>query len=139
MTLLDTNVISELMKGKPSSSVRNWLSSMQVNTLGVTSLSLAEIRWGLCRLPKGQRRHRLETSFERVVSEGFGGRVFGFDEAAATVFGALAAGREDSGLHVDMVDAMIAAIARSIGASVATRNVGDFEGCGIEVVNPWEG
>lgn len=137
MKILDTNVISELMREEPDQKVFRWVELQSIESLGVSVITLAEIGWGLKRLPKGRRRERLESRFSEFVSKGFRGRVYSFDESAASRYGELAARREAAGLHVDAVDMMIAAIAKEAGAAVVTRNTGDFEACGIELVNPW--
>ncbi len=138
MRILDTNVISELMRKAPDAKVSRWVEAQAVESLGVSVITLAEIGRGLQRLPMGRRRDELESRFSEFIEKGFRGRVFAFDENAASRYGGIAAGREAAGLHVDAVDLMIAAIAKDIGAAVVTRNTGDFEGCGIEVINPWE-
>lgn len=138
MKILDTNVVSELMRAEPEAKVARWVGAQAIGSLGVSVITLAEIGRGLKRLPEGRRRNGLERRFSEFVEMGFRGRVFAFDEAAADRYGELAARREAAGLHVDAVDMMIAAIAKVAGAAVVTRNTGDFEGCGIELVNPWE-
>ncbi len=138
MRILDTNVVSELMRKAPDAKVSRWVEAQPVESLGVSVITLAEIGRGLKRLPVGRRRDELENRFSEFIEKGFRGRVFAFDESAASHYGGIAAGREAAGLHVDAVDLMIAAIAKDIGAAVVTRNTGDFESCGIEVINPWE-
>lgn len=138
MRILDTNVVSELMRKAPDAKVSRWLDAQPIESLGVSVITLAEIGRGLKRLPVGRRRDELESRFSEFIEIGFRGRVFAFDENAALRYGGIAAEREAAGLHVDAVDLMIAAIAKDIGAAVVTRNTGDFESCGIEVINPWE-
>ena len=138
MIILDTNVVSELMRETPEESVARWIGLQNPLQLGLTSIAIAEIQRELTRLPKGKRRSRLEINFTRFVSEAFADRVFPFDEKAAYVYGSLASQREVKGLHADAVDMMIAAIAKSRNAGLATRNTRDFEGCDIELANPWE-
>jgi predicted nucleic acid-binding protein len=137
MKVLDTNVISELMRESPDTKVLAWVEGQKALTLAVTTITLAEIGRGLQRMPVGKRREGLEQRFAEFIGRGFRGRVLAFDEDAAGCYGGLAAARERAGLHVDAVDLMIAAIAKNAGAAVVTRNTGDFVGCGIELVDPW--
>jgi predicted nucleic acid-binding protein len=138
MILLDTNVISELMRETPDMSVALWISARKPMHFGVTTISIAEIMRGLERLPKGKRRSTLKTNFDSFVNQAFGNRVFTFDEEAAHLYGMVAMKREKAGLHAEPVDMMIAAVAVSLKASIATRNIKDFEGCGVSLINPWE-
>lgn len=138
MRILDTNVISELMREEPDHKVSRWLEVQPIESLGVSVITLAEIGRGLKRLPQGQPRESLEKRFSEFIEKGFRGRVFAFDEDAAGCYGEIAAEREKAGLHVDAVDMMIAAITRNAGAAIVTRNTGDFAGCGIEIFNPWD-
>ena len=138
MIILDTNVVSEFMREQPDHSVVEWISKHKPIHLGVTTIAIAEIQKGLCRLPKGKRRTSLENSFMTFISEGFHGRIFSFDEDSAYAYGDIAAQREKAGFNIDAVDLMIAAIARTYKATIATRNMKDFEGCGIAIVNPWD-
>ncbi len=137
MIVLDTNVVSELMREAPADAVQQWFDQQQLQDLAVTSIAIGEIQRGLYRLPEGKRRRRLIASFEAFVREGFSGRVLSYDEHAANVFGMLAAEREGAGYNTDPVDLMIAATARSHHAAIATRNMRDFAGCGIAIINPW--
>lgn len=137
MLLLDTNVIFELMRLSPSPRVTAFIRQQEIDTLFMSSLSEAEIRYGLFRLPRGRRRDFLFDSFQRFLALGFDGRIIAFDSAAVAAYAGIRTRREQTGLPVTIPDAMIAATALAYGASVATRNVGDFIGCGIGVVNPW--
>ena len=137
MIVFDTNVVSELMLPRPGSIVLDWAARQPVRRLFLSSVSEAELRFGIAILPPGQRRERLLTSLERILRDGFAGRVLPFDRAAAQAYATIAAARRAAGRPINHADCQIAAIARSNGASVATRDVNDFEGCGIEVVNPW--
>lgn len=139
MIILDTNVISELMREKPDYSVARWIQRFEVRDLALTAITIAEILRGIERLPKGKRRQTLQHNFKEFIRVGFNGRIFPFDEAAASLYGGLAAGREKVGLAVDPVDLMIASIAKHHHASLATRNIQDFEGCGLTLMNPWQG
>lgn len=137
MILLDTNVISELMREEPDADVVAWIGRQKASQLGITTITVAEIQRGLMRLPKGKRRQRLEESFASFIEAAFRGRIFSFDEQAAMAYGHIAAQREKEGFNTDAVDLMIVAIALTQHADIATRNVKDFEGCGIHIVNPW--
>ena len=138
MIVLDTKVISEVMREAPEERVSQWLARQKALHLAVTTITIAEIQRGLQRLPTGKRRQRLESSFEEFIAQGFDGRVLAFDEAAASIYGEVCAMREKKGLAADPVDLMIAAITKNAGASLATRNVRDFEHGGIKLINPWE-
>lgn len=137
MILLDTNVISEMMRDEPDVRAAAWMGRQKSLHLTVSTITLAEIQRGLKRLPAGKRRKVLEASFAEFISRGFEGRVLAFDEPAARIYGDLCALRESKGLHADPVDLMIAATAKAADASIATRNTGDFEHCGIKLINPW--
>ncbi len=137
MIILDTNVISELMKDYPDQSVRNWISSQKQSQLAITTITIAEIQRGISRLPAGKRQDKLETNFLAFIGQAFSGRVFSFDEPAAYLYGELASEREKIGLQADAVDLMIAAIVNTNNAMLATRNVKDFTHCGFTIINPW--
>ena len=137
MIVLDTNVVSELMRPQPEPRVLAWLQTQPLQDLATTTITIAEIGVGLARLPESRRRFNLETKFHTFVARGLGPRVFGFDAAAASVYGELVATRERGGRPLNGFDGLIAAIARARDATVATRNVSDFEGCGVAVANPW--
>lgn len=138
MIILDTNVISELMREEPNQKVKEWIKAQKPINLGLSTIVIAEIQRGIARLPKGKRRSKLELNFDGFISEAFSGRVFSFDETAAYIYGDIAAKREKEGFNTGAVDLMIAAIAKSRNASIATRNTKDFEGCGIKIINPWK-
>jgi predicted nucleic acid-binding protein len=135
--ILDTNVISELMRPSPEPLVLQWLRMQPLAEIATTSINLAEIRYELARLPDGRRRD-LETRFETFAARGFGARVFDFDRTAAEIYADLAVQRESSGRRLEGFDGLIAAIAGARGAAIATRNTNDFVGCGVTVVSPWE-
>ncbi|MEM1093218.1 MAG: type II toxin-antitoxin system VapC family toxin [Bacteroidota bacterium] len=137
MIILDTNVISELMRPKPNKGVAAWLEAQDLLELATTGITVAEIQRGLMRLPDGKRRRGLEERFSAFIDEAFAERLLVFDKAAAYACGPVSAKRESQGLHADTVDMMIAAIATTAQAVLATRNTSDFEGCGISLVNPW--
>jgi toxin FitB len=137
MILLDTNVISELVKPSPNPAVAAFLSRAMPDTVFTASICEAEIRYGLARLPRGRRRNDLAGRVTAFFAEAFGNRTLAFDSASAVIYGELRAAREAAGKPIAVEDAMIAATARAYGASVVTRNVTDFTGCDVEVVNPW--
>ncbi|MYD95201.1 MAG: type II toxin-antitoxin system VapC family toxin [Chloroflexi bacterium] len=137
MVVLDTNVVSELMRASPTLEVVEWLDAQQTRDLFVTSVTEAEIRAGMAVLPEGARRRGLVAAAERVFGNLFAGRVLSFDSAAARAYAEIFATRQAAGRPLSLADGQIAAIARSRGKAVVTRNVGDFEGAGVELVDPW--
>jgi len=137
MIVLDTNVLSETMRSSPASLVLRWMAAQPALGLFTTTVTEAEILFGLALLAPGQRRAAFEQAVEAMFAEDFAGRVLPFDRAAAAAFAEIAAVRRLAGRPISQADAQIAAIARSRGAAVATRNVKDFEGCGVVVVDPW--
>ena len=137
MIILDTNVLAELMRPRPSASVLAWVAEQPEAELFTTSITEAEIFYGIELLPKGKRREHLTTAAEAMFTEDFSGRVYGFDSAAARAFSKIASVRRTSGRPVSQSDAQIAAIAKTRRAKVATRDVKGFEQCGVEVVDPW--
>lgn len=138
MILLDTNVISELMRPDPVPRVSSWLDGQERDNLRICAISVAEIRRGIWRLPDGKRKERFWVVFERALTLSLNSEVISFDERAANTFGELAANRQKAGFNTAMLDLMIAAIALTHNAKLATRNTRDFEGCGIELINPWQ-
>jgi len=138
MILLDTNVVSEVMKTQPVEAVVAWLNSQNSERLYVSAITIGEITYGLRILPDGKRRSGLHERFERFVALAFDQRVLAYDESAARVYGELMGDRKEPGLPMSVPDGQIAAIARLNHMAVATRNVLDFEHCGIDVLNPFE-
>lgn len=138
MIVLDTNVISEVMRPQPEPRVVTWLRAQPIQELASTTITLAEIGVGLARMPESRRRFNLETKFQSFVSRGLGPRIFGFDAAAAAVYGEMVVVRERAGRPLSGFDGLIAAVARVRGTAIATRNVDDFTGCGVPIVNPWD-
>ena len=138
MIVLDTNVVSELMKSAPDASVARWVTERSANTLYTTSVTLAEILYGVQLLPAGKRRGALEAAAQAMFDEDFGGRVLPFGAEAARAYAKIAAQRRRAGRPISQFDAQIAAIASASRAPVATRNVSDYENCGIQVLNPWD-
>ena len=137
MILLDTNVLSELMRADPNPHVEQWLGSQPDASIFTSAITEAELRYGAALLPSGKRRSALTAEIEAMLRDDFGGRILPFDSLAAQVFAVLASERRQTGKPISQADAQIAAVARSRGAALATRNASDFEGCGIEVINPW--
>ncbi|HET7290783.1 MAG TPA: type II toxin-antitoxin system VapC family toxin [Vicinamibacteria bacterium] len=138
MIILDTNVVSELMKPAPASRVLDWVGSHPATGLYTTSITQAEILHGLLLLARGRRRSALEAAAQSMFAEEFGGRILGFGSDAAPAYARIASDRRRAGRPISQFDAQIAAIAVSAGAVVATRNVLDFAGCGVTLVDPWK-
>ena len=139
MIVLDTNVLSALMQRAPDPRVVDWLDRQPAPDVWTTTVTLFEARYGIRLLPPGQRRDRLVAAFEEALAEELEGRVLAFDAPAAAAAAELAAARRAAGRPVDVRDTLIAGIARARRAVIATRNVRHFEGCGVEVVDPWAG
>ena len=137
MILTNTNVISEVMKVSPSLRVIEWLNNQDSNALYVSTITIGEIEYGLRILPDGRRRLELKERFERFISVAFAQRILSFDEPAARSYGDVMGLRRELGRPISVPDGQIAAIARSGGFSVATRNTSDFEECGVDLINPF--
>ncbi len=135
--LLDTNVVSELMRKTPDPIVAVWAAGHRLEDLFFSAVGEAELRYGAAILPTGQRRDTLLSDIERMMGEAFGSRVLPFDRGAARAYADIAAMRRSTGRPVGPADCQIAAIARSRHMAVATRNVRDFDDLDIEVVDPW--
>ena len=138
MIILDTNVVSELMKAAPAERVLGWIATQPASALYTTSITEAEILHGLALLPTGKRRNALESAAEAMLSEDFAGRILPFGSDAARAYARIAADRRRAGRPISHFDAQIAAIARSAGAAIATRNVTDYDRCGVKILNPWD-
>lgn len=136
MILLDTNVLSELMRPRPEDVVLRWVANQPAAALHVSSVSYAEILFGIGLLPAGKRQRALAEQAEAMFAEDFAGRILSFDPAAAPAYAAIAGRRRRAGTPLQPLDAMIAAIAQAHGAAVATRDR-DLTGCGVPVINPW--
>lgn len=136
-TLLDTNVLSELLRAAPAPAVITWFGSQPPHTLFVSAVTQAEMMLGARVLPAGKRRTTLEAALSGMFEDDFAGRVLPFDAAAADVFASVVSARRAAGRPISQFDAQIAAIARCHRMQLATRNVGDFEGCDLGLVNPW--
>jgi predicted nucleic acid-binding protein len=137
MIILDTNVLSALMRSDPDPPVLKWLNLQAPQSVWITSITLFESRLGLALLPAGRRRKALESAFDRVLAEDLENRVLAFDSEAALQAAALAAARQRAGRPVDIRDTQIAGIAQARRATLATRNVRHFEGLTVPVFNPW--
>ncbi len=137
MIVLDTNVLSEPLRPTPSAKVLDWMRSQPSTVLFTTTITEAELLYGVALLPRGKRRDLLESVVGRIFVMHLAGRILPFDSAAARAYADIAARRRRSGRPMSEPDARIAAIAKSRGAELATRNVADFAGCELEVVNPW--
>jgi predicted nucleic acid-binding protein len=138
MIILDTNVLSELMRPAPASIVVDWIGAQPMASLYTTSITQAEILHGIMLLPPGRRRSGLEAAATAMFAEDFGGRILGFGTDAAPPYARIASSRRRAGRPISHFDAQIAAIARSTGAVLATRNLADFEDCGVTLVDPWQ-
>ena len=139
MILLDTNVVSELLKPAPEPAVRAWLNSQDSAEVYLSAVSEAELRYGVALLAPGRRRERLAEAVETLVREEFWERVLPFDGAAARCFAQITAERRRAGRPISPFDGQIVAIARARRAVLASRNGRDFEGCDVAIINPWEG
>lgn len=137
MFILDTNVISELVRPAPSPSVIAWVSGQLASTLFLTAVTEAELRFGVEIMPAGIRRDDVRSSIDAILREDFAGRVLPFDSESAEAYASIAATRRASGNPISLPDAQIAAIAAANGMAVVTRNEADFAGVGVDIVNPW--
>ena len=136
-TLLDTNVLSELLRAAPRPAVLAWFAQQPAETLFVSAVTQAEMMLGARLLPAGKRRAALEGAVQAMFDEDFSGRTLPFDSAAVPAYVDIVSTRRAAGRPISQFDAQIAAIARHHGVRLATRNLADFEGCGVVVVNPW--
>lgn len=138
MIVLDTNVVSSLMRAPSEMVVVRWLDLQPAESIWTSSITVFEVRLGLALLPKGRRRQLLEAAFDDLLAEDLEHRVLDFDSAAATEAATLAAAWQRAGRPVDMRDTQIAGIALARRATLATRNVRHFEDLKVAVVNPWD-
>jgi len=136
MIILDTNVLSELMRREPSAKVAAWVTEQPATEVFTTTITEAEIFYGI-ELLAGKRREQLLAAADAMFTDDLAGRVFGFESDAARTFSQIAARRRALGKPISHADAQIAAIAKVRRAKLATRNTADFEDCGIDIVNPW--
>lgn len=138
MILLDTNVISEPLRGLPAPHVVEWIDAQALDTLYLSAVTVAELRSGMSLLPAGKRRTDLQDNLERRVLPLFAGRVLPFDLSCTQAYAELIAGAKKAGIAISAPDAFIAAIALANGFAVATRDTSPFETAGATVINPWE-
>ncbi len=138
MIVLDTNVVSELMRKAPESRVVNWVDRFSVSDVLVTAITAAELKYGVARLPEGRRKRELHIKVEGLLTEDFEDQILPFDAPAATHYAEIVASRELAGRPIGMADAQIAAICRNWSAGLATHNVDDFVDTGVDAVNPWD-
>lgn len=138
MIVVDTNVVSELMRSSPSPAVLTWVASADERQLHTTSVTVAEIQYGIQRLPTGRRKDVLAATADEVFAI-FSDHVLAFDVACARPYALIVDGRDRLGRPIDGFDAQIAAICRAQGATLATRNTADFDDTGVDVLNPWAG
>jgi predicted nucleic acid-binding protein len=137
MIVLDTNIISEVFKPKPAPGVLSWLQQQDDGLVFTTAITRGELLYGLNIMVDGKRRETLISGLQRIFTMRFAGRVLPYDDAAADAYALILAQRRRMGRPTSVADAMIASIARSRGAALATRNVRDFEGCDVTLINPW--
>jgi predicted nucleic acid-binding protein len=137
MIVLDTNVLSEVLRVKPEPRVLEWLSDQPRASVFTTTITRGEILYGIRVLPAGKRRDGLWDAATKMFEVDFDGQVLTFDSVAADEFAEISAARRAAGRPITQFDAQIAGITRSRGAQLATRNVSDFEKCGFDVINPW--
>ena len=137
MIVLDTNVISELMRRQTDERVLNWVDAQDQDDLFATAVAVGEILYGIARLPEGKRKSDLRAAANETFDVDFTDRILAFDKAAAEHYGHVVSQRERRGRPISMADALIAPICLSYSASLATRNIADFEGVGLELIDPW--
>ncbi|NET09188.1 MAG: type II toxin-antitoxin system VapC family toxin [Symploca sp. SIO2B6] len=139
MTLiLDTNVLSELMNPKGSPTVKAWVAQQEQKALHITSITQAEILYGINILPEGKRRQSLLDAAHAMFAQEFAGKILAFNRTTAIHYAQIAAYRRTIGQPISQFDAQIAAICRDHSAAIATRNVNDFLHCDIQILNPWD-
>ena len=138
MILIDTNVISELWKAEPNPDVLAWMDAQAVETLYLSAVTVAELRFGVAAMPEGKRRSIYQERLEKEVLPAFTGRVLPFDLAASRAYADLMASAKESGKAIGKADGYIAATACACGLMVATRDISPFEAAGLKLVNPWE-
>ena len=137
MIVLGTNVISEPLRQAPENRVTEWINAQALETLYLSAITVAELRFGFASLPAGKRRDRLQANLEKQVLPLFVGRVLPFDMSASQVYSELMAKARAAGLAIATADGYIAATARANGMMVATRDVSPFKAAGLDVINPW--
>jgi len=138
MIILDTNIVSEFMISQPADSVLQWMNQQQPDSLYLTSITIAEISYGLGAMPTGKRQKLLTDGFEAFIKNGFSDRVLSFDFSSAKLYGDIMSHKKAIGRPMSVFDGQIAAIAKLTGFSIATRNVKDFKECDIDIINPFD-
>ena len=138
MILLDTNVISETQRQEPDARVLDWLDAQALETLYLSTITVAELRAGIALLPVGKRRASLDENLEKRLLPMFANRVLAFDMACTKAYAELLAKFRDAGLAVEAADAFIGAVALANGFTVATRDTSPFEAAGLIILNPWD-
>lgn len=138
MILLDTNVISEPLRAAPERRVVEWLDAQPLETVFISVITVAELRYGVARLPNGRRRSALREQLETRVLSAFAGRVLAFDLLATQTYPDLMAKAQATGFSIGMADCLIAAIAQINGMTVATRDTAPFSAAGVAIINPWQ-
>jgi toxin FitB len=136
--VLDTNVVSELMRKRPQLGVVSWVDRFSASEVLVTAVTAAELMYRVARLPDGRRKRELHVKVEGLLAEDFQDQILPFDARAATHYAEIVASRERAGRPISMADAQIAAICRNWSIGLATRNVDDFVDTGVDAVNPWD-
>jgi predicted nucleic acid-binding protein len=138
MIILDTNILSELMRPRPDTRVLEWTDAFDMVDIGTTAVSVAEILYGIGSLSAGRKKRGLLEAATTVFDEYFSGRIFAFDHLAAVEYADIVCQRDSFGTPISMADAQIAAICRRFSAGFATRNTKDFDNIGLVLINPWE-
>lgn len=139
MIVLDTNVLSELLRPTPAPQVEAWLAAQDGPSVYFTAVGEAELRHGVAILPAGRRRTALGAAIDAMLDEDFHDRILPFDRGVASAYAVIVAMRRAAGRPISQFDCQIAALARARGARVATRNTDDYEGCGVALIDPWDG
>lgn len=137
MIILDTNVLSAIMRAKPETTVVDWLNRYDLDSLWLTAISMMEIQYGINLLPEGRKRNHLQDAFNLMLLKSFRTRILEFDDNAALMAADIAATQKRSGHNGTVQDIQIAGIALSRKAAIATRNIKDFQHPDLEIINPW--
>jgi len=135
--ILDTNVLSALMRDEPDPAVVTWLDAQPTKSIWTTAITIFEVRTGLELLDASRRRQRLDSAFEQLLATDLDGRVLAFDTAAADAAGTLVGKRQRAGRSIEIRDAQIAGTSLARKATLATRNVRHFKDLGVRLVDPW--
>jgi hypothetical protein len=138
MYILDTNIISELMRPEPNSGLKTWIASKVIESLYTTSISISELYFGMEIQNEGKRKQWLRESLSDIIKNGLQSRILAFDQDAALIYAEIAVKRRGQGRPISISDAQIASIVRSYTMILVTRNISDFEDCKIEVINPFD-